>query len=64
MLTMQSGIPGVGKTTTAETLAMSLKRPLLRIDASDFNYEDTAQVSMTLQRYFHLAHSWGAILLL
>lgn len=54
----------MGKTTTAETLARYLKRQLLRIDASDFDYEKPGQVGATLKKYFELASSWGVILLL
>ena len=60
----QSGVPGVGKTMTAETVAKVLKRRLLRIDASDLDYQNPAQVSKTLKGYFRMAHLWGAILLL
>jgi len=58
------GVPGVGKTTTAETLARYLKRHILRIDASDFDYEQPGQVGSVLKKYFQLAYSWGVILLL
>lgn len=63
-INIRIGVPGVGKTLTAETLATVLKRRLLRIDASDFRYGDTAQVSNTFTSYFRMAHSWGSILLL
>ncbi|KAI6083724.1 P-loop containing nucleoside triphosphate hydrolase protein [Hypoxylon rubiginosum] len=58
------GVPGTGKTMTAETLARREGRYLLRIDASDFQYEDQAQVGSVLKKHFHIAHSWGVILLL
>lgn len=58
------GIPGVGKTMTAETLARSLQRRMLRIDASDFEHNNAGQVSEVFKRYFHMASSWGALLLL
>jgi ATP-dependent 26S proteasome regulatory subunit len=59
-----SGVPGVGKTMTAETLARSLQRRMLRIDASDFEHNNAGQVSEVFKRYFHMASSWGALLLL
>lgn len=49
---------------TAETLARSLGRRLLRIDASDFEHHNASQVSDVFKRYFHMASSWGALLLL
>jgi hypothetical protein len=49
---------------TAETLARALKIPLVRIDASDFDYGNAKQVSKALKTFFHLAHSWGAMLLM
>ncbi|KAL3421660.1 hypothetical protein PVAG01_05816 [Phlyctema vagabunda] len=58
------GIPGVGKTMTAETLAKSQRRRLLRIDASDFQHNDPAQVSSAFKKFFHMATSWGYLLLL
>ncbi|CZR62655.1 uncharacterized protein PAC_12552 [Phialocephala subalpina] len=58
------GVPGVGKTTTAEALARYLKRHILRIDASDFDYQHPGQVGSILKKYFQLAYSWGVILLL
>lgn len=64
MTKLSLGVPGVGKTTTAETLARYLKRHILRINASDFDYERPGQVGSALKKYFQLAHSWGVILLL
>lgn len=49
---------------TAEALAGMTGRPLIRIDASDFKYNDSSQVNEVFQKYFHLAHAWGALLLL
>lgn len=49
---------------TAEALAKKLRRHLLKIDASDFEHTKPAQVSEVFKKYFHLASSWGALLLL
>ena len=64
LIILLHGIPGVGKTMTAETLAASLGRRLLCIDGSDFEYNNAAQVSEVFKRYFHMAPAWGALLLL
>ncbi|KAJ5698189.1 P-loop containing nucleoside triphosphate hydrolase protein [Penicillium macrosclerotiorum] len=58
------GVPGVGKTMTAETLSLALKRPLLRIDASDLEHKNPNQVSEVFKRRFEMSSSWGALLLL
>jgi SpoVK/Ycf46/Vps4 family AAA+-type ATPase len=59
-----SGYPGVGKTLTAEVLANTLGRRLLRIGASDLKYDNPAQVKEKLEDFFEMADSWGSILLL
>jgi SpoVK/Ycf46/Vps4 family AAA+-type ATPase len=57
------GKPGVGKTYTAECIAEYLHRPLLPITCADIGV-DPAQVENNLTRWFKVAKSWGAIMLL
>jgi SpoVK/Ycf46/Vps4 family AAA+-type ATPase len=55
--------PGVGKTSTAECVADSTKRPLFQITCGDIG--DTAtEVERNLESSFKLAHKWGCVLLL
>ncbi|KAG8526824.1 uncharacterized protein KY384_008253 [Bacidia gigantensis] len=57
------GAPGVGKTSTAECVADSTKRPLFPITCGDIG--DTAsEVETNLEKNFQLAHKWGCVLLL
>lgn len=56
-------ITGVGKTSTAECVAASTKRPLFPITCGDIG--DTAvEVEANLESNFQLAHKWGCVLLL
>ena len=57
------GKPGVGKTTTAECVAELTKRPLLSLTCGDLGI-DPLQVEGNLTKWFKLATSWEAILLL
>lgn len=57
------GAPGVGKTSTAECVADTTKRPLFPITCGDIG--DTAcEVETNLESSFQLAHKWGCVLLL
>lgn len=57
------GVPGVGKTATAEALAQKWKKPLFPITCGDLGY--TAEsLEKSLKEIFRLAHLWGCILLL
>lgn len=57
------GAPGVGKTSTAETVAAHTARPLYPITCGDIG-QDAAQVERLLEKHFKLAHRWGCVLLL
>jgi hypothetical protein len=57
------GVPGVGKTATAEAVALKWKKPLFPITCGDLGY--TAEtLEKSLNEIFRLAHRWGCILLL
>lgn len=57
------GVPGVGKTATAEAIALKWKKPLFPITCGDLGY--TAEsLEKSLNEIFRLAHHWGCILLL
>lgn len=57
------GVPGVGKTATAEAVALRWKKPLFPITCGDLGY--TAEtLEKSLNEIFRLAHHWGCILLL
>lgn len=57
------GVPGVGKTATAEAVAQKWKRPLFPITCGDLGVTSET-VEKTLQEIFRLAHLWDCILLL
>ncbi|KAH7045281.1 P-loop containing nucleoside triphosphate hydrolase protein [Macrophomina phaseolina] len=57
------GKPGVGKTYTAECVAAHTERPLLSLTCADIG-TDPEKVEKRLQRWFKIAASWGAIMLI
>ncbi|KAK5988009.1 hypothetical protein PT974_12145 [Cladobotryum mycophilum] len=57
------GVPGVGKTTTAEAVAQENSKPLFAITCGDLGFEPIA-VEKNLSRIFRLANLWDCILLL
>lgn len=57
------GVPGVGKSSTAEAVAQRWKRPLLAITCGDLGLE-AADVEHSLKEIFRLAQVWDCILLL
>ncbi|KAF7532266.1 hypothetical protein G7054_g8120 [Neopestalotiopsis clavispora] len=56
------GVPGVGKTLTAESVTALANRPLLSIGVSDIGTKST-EVEGNLERTFALAALWKAVLL-
>ncbi|OCK84604.1 P-loop containing nucleoside triphosphate hydrolase protein, partial [Lepidopterella palustris CBS 459.81] len=57
------GVPGVGKTSTAETIAEATGRPLLPVTCGDIG-ETAAEIEEKLEKISTLAHWWGCVLLL
>ncbi len=57
------GVPGVGKSSTAEAVAQRWKRPLLAITCGDLGLE-AADVEHSLKEVFRLAQLWDCVLLL
>ncbi|KAI5919615.1 hypothetical protein F4810DRAFT_686268 [Camillea tinctor] len=57
------GVPGVGKTSTAECAAEANNRPLLPITCGDLG-TSPREVEAKLQETFHLAQLWNCVLLL
>jgi SpoVK/Ycf46/Vps4 family AAA+-type ATPase len=57
------GPPGVGKTLTAETIALATERPLLAVSVADIGSE-AAEAEGRLKANFAIAARWGAILLI
>jgi MoxR-like ATPase len=57
------GPPGVGKTLTAESVALATGKPLLFVSVADIGL-DPEKVEENLVRVFRLAASWEAIILL
>lgn len=60
---MSTGPPGVGKTSTAETIAIAIRKPLFSISVADVGTK-ASEVERNLSRIFSLATSWQAILLM
>lgn len=63
LIILLHGVPGVGKTSTAETIADATARPLLPVTCGDIG-ETAEEVEKSLARTFSLAHRWGCVLLM
>jgi hypothetical protein len=57
------GVPGVGKTATAEAVAQASGKPLFAITCGDLGLTPT-EVESALRRIFRLANTWDCVLLL
>ncbi|TVY27411.1 hypothetical protein LHYA1_G004177 [Lachnellula hyalina] len=57
------GVPGVGKTATAEAVAQANKKPLFVITCGDLGFSPK-EVDDSLRDIFRLAHLWDCVLLL
>ncbi|KAK4041601.1 hypothetical protein C8A01DRAFT_34325 [Parachaetomium inaequale] len=57
------GVPGVGKTATAEAVAQASRKPLFPITCGDLGFSPQ-EVDAVLTGLFRLAHLWGCVLLL
>ena len=57
------GVPGVGKTATAEAVAQAFGKPLFAITCGDLGLTPT-EVEVALRRIFRLANTWDCVLLL
>ncbi|KAI1370426.1 hypothetical protein F4677DRAFT_438491 [Hypoxylon crocopeplum] len=62
LVMLYHGPPGVGKTSTAESLAACVKRPLFPITAADIGTTPEG-VEMALETAFQRSQRWGCILL-
>jgi hypothetical protein len=56
------GVPGVGKTATAEAVAMEYSKPLFAITCGDLGLTPK-DVEGSLTEIFRLAHMWNCVLL-
>ncbi|EQB47229.1 hypothetical protein CGLO_13652 [Colletotrichum gloeosporioides Cg-14] len=63
LIVLLHGVPGVGKTSTAETVAQFYNKPLLPITCGDLGMTP-ADVEANLQSSFQLAQAWECVLLL
>jgi hypothetical protein len=57
------GVPGVGKTATAEAVAQASGKPLFAITCGDLGLTPK-EMECALQRIFRLANTWDCVLLL
>ena len=63
MIILLHGVPGVGKSSTAETIAEETGRPLLPVTCGDIG-ENASEVEKNLEHIFTNSHRWGCVLLL
>lgn len=63
LIILLHGPPGVGKTLTAETIAVHTRRPLYAITCGDIG-QSPREIEESLEHHFELAHKWGCVLLL
>ncbi|KAK1624637.1 hypothetical protein BDP81DRAFT_329399 [Colletotrichum phormii] len=63
LIVLLHGVPGVGKTSAAETVAAYYNKPLLPITCGDLGMTPT-EVESNLQAAFQMAQAWECVLLL
>lgn len=63
LVVLLHGVPGVGKTATAEAVAMENKKPLFVVTCGDLGLLP-ADVERSLTNMFRLANMWDCVLLL
>ncbi|CAI7662050.1 unnamed protein product [Penicillium bialowiezense] len=63
LIILLHGVPGVGKTSTAECVAAHYDKPLLPITCGDLGLSPS-EVEEKLKETFRLAQDWGCVLLL
>ncbi|KAF4993180.1 hypothetical protein FGRMN_6665 [Fusarium graminum] len=63
LVVLLHGVPGVGKTATAEAVAMENRKPLFVITCGDLGLTPR-EVESSLKNVFRLAHLWDCVLLL
>lgn len=63
LIILLHGVPGVGKTSTAESVAAYTGRPLFPITCGDIG-QTAYEVEKNLEGIFLLARKWGCVLLL
>ena len=63
LIILLHGEPGVGKSSTAESVAAFTGRPLFQVTCGDIG-ESADEVERRLENHFQLAHKWGCVLLL
>ncbi|KAI1390640.1 uncharacterized protein F4822DRAFT_393870 [Hypoxylon trugodes] len=63
LVVLLHGVPGVGKTATAEAVAMEYRKPLFVITCGDLGLTPS-EVESSLNNVFRLAHLWDCVLLL
>ncbi|RYC64536.1 hypothetical protein CHU98_g1686 [Xylaria longipes] len=63
LVVLLHGVPGVGKTATAEAVAMEYRKPLFVITCGDLGLTPR-DVESSLSNVFRLAHLWDCVLLL
>ncbi|GAB7358209.1 hypothetical protein MBLNU230_g0361t1 [Neophaeotheca triangularis] len=63
VIVLLHGVPGVGKTATAECVAASYGKPLLPITCGDLGLKPR-EVETTLETAFQLAQAWDCVMLL
>ncbi|KAK7755498.1 hypothetical protein SLS62_002430 [Diatrype stigma] len=63
LVVLLHGVPGVGKTATAEAVAIENRKPLFVITCGDLGLTPS-EVEASLTNVFRLAHLWDCVLLL
>ncbi|GIZ44584.1 hypothetical protein CKM354_000777800 [Cercospora kikuchii] len=64
LVILLSGLPGTGKTLTAEAIAEHLRIPLYSATAGELDVGSASRLEAALEKKLQLAARWGAVLLL